>query len=126
MFDPTLYRDPRWQQLRLRVFERDNFTCRMCESTTKPLSAHHLYYLDDRAPWDYPIQAFLTLCEECHACESEELKVEIHTFVLVLRQCGFMARNFNEITCELVGHVNHDESDGLCTAIATAAKTYVR
>lgn len=30
------------------------------------LTIHHLYYERDREPWDYPDNAFMVLCEDCH------------------------------------------------------------
>lgn len=63
--------DPRWQQVRLRVFDRDGFTCTICQSSTKTLAVHHEYYISGREPWDYPISAYKTVCENCH-CDIKE------------------------------------------------------
>ena len=63
-------RDPRWQKLRLRILERDNWTCQSCRSTTKTLQVHHLYYAK-RDPWDYPDSCYQTLCEDCHKTRHE-------------------------------------------------------
>lgn len=30
------------------------------------LHVHHKYYVDGRKPWDYPNDALITLCSECH------------------------------------------------------------
>ena len=32
----------------------------------KSLNIHHLYYVKDKAPWEYENDALVTLCEECH------------------------------------------------------------
>lgn len=58
-------RDPRWQKKRLHILERDKWTCQSCRSTTKTLQVHHLFYAK-REPWEYPDQAYQTLCEGCH------------------------------------------------------------
>jgi hypothetical protein len=64
-------KDPRWQQMRLKVFERDEWTCQCCYNNTSTLNVHHRYYLENKEPWEYPIEAFITLCESCHREEQE-------------------------------------------------------
>jgi len=59
-------KDPRWQRKRLEVMERDNFRCRHCYDDKETLHVHHTYYLKGKDPWDYPDDAYLTLCKECH------------------------------------------------------------
>lgn len=68
-----LLKDPRWQKMRLQVFERDQWTCKGCGSTSSTLHVHHLYYRHNCAPWEYPIDALKTLCDLCHQFE-EHLK----------------------------------------------------
>jgi 5-methylcytosine-specific restriction endonuclease McrA len=58
-------KDPRWQKKRLEVMNRDQFTCRDCKCTTKPLHVHHCFYQKGE-PWDTPSSLLLTLCFECH------------------------------------------------------------
>lgn len=65
-------KDPRWQQMRLRVFERDGWCCQSCNATQYTLVVHHRYYLKGHEPWDYPIDALITLCEDCHSNEKNE------------------------------------------------------
>ena len=59
-------RDPRWQKLRLKIMERDGFTCRRCCETELPLNVHHGYYEKGLEPWEYHPKTLWTLCEECH------------------------------------------------------------
>lgn len=59
-------KDPRWQRLRLEILERDGFKCRWCYSEDKTLHVHHKYYISGREPWQYPPEAYLTLCLDCH------------------------------------------------------------
>jgi hypothetical protein len=64
-----IYKDPRWQKKRLKIFERDSYICRRCQKSDRTLHIHHLFYLDkfrERAPWEYPDWALTTLCEVCH------------------------------------------------------------
>jgi hypothetical protein len=52
-------RDVRWQQMRLRVFERDEWQCKACFMKKDiSLHAHHMYYRKGADPWDYPLEAF--------------------------------------------------------------------
>lgn len=66
------YKDPRWQKTRLKIMERDEFTCQRCLDNSSTLHVHHRYYLIDKDPWEYPRQALVTLCEECHTAETQE------------------------------------------------------
>lgn len=65
-------RDPRWQRLRLKVMERDDWTCQHCQATEKTLNVHHRIYLRGREPWDYAPDLLITLCEDCHKEETDE------------------------------------------------------
>lgn len=66
-----LLKHPQWQQKRLRIMERDGFTCCECGDDDTTLNVHHRYYIKNNAPWDYPDEALLTLCENCHARRHE-------------------------------------------------------
>lgn len=59
--------DPRWQRKRLEIYERDNWACRICNSTERPLTVHHRLYESKYAyAWDYPNYYLLTVCLPCH------------------------------------------------------------
>ena len=60
-----LLRDPRWQKKRLKIFERDHWTCQRCGATTRELQVHHQAYVG--APWEAPDHCLQTLCAPCHA-----------------------------------------------------------
>ena len=90
------FKDPRWQQLRLRVFERDEWACQKCFDDKSMLAVHHRYYLDDKEPWEYPIEALITLCEECHK-EEVELRPSYESGLLFALREKFMAEDVSEI-----------------------------
>lgn len=56
--------DPRWQKKRLKVLQRDDWSCRYCQSKEKSLHVHHLKYQNN--PWDIDDKYLITLCGECH------------------------------------------------------------
>ncbi len=64
----SAFRDSRWQQMRLRIMERDYWACCACgpKSENATLNVHHAYYEAGKAPWEYPEDALMTLCESCH------------------------------------------------------------
>lgn len=62
-----LLKDPRWQQKRLSIFERDYWSCVHCGSDEKTLHAHHLEYRKGINPWDYDDDEIKTLCDDCHS-----------------------------------------------------------
>ena len=58
--------------MRLSVLQRDEFSCQRCCDAESTLTVHHLYYEKGKDPWEYPLEALLTLCESCHTAEHEE------------------------------------------------------
>lgn len=84
-------KDPRWQKLRLKVFERDEWTCQVCFDTQSQLKVHHKYYLQGKDPWDYPLDAFSTLCEKCHTEEWATCPEAEHALIAALKEKGFFA-----------------------------------
>lgn len=67
-------RDPRWQKKRLEVMQRDEWTCQICGDSASTLNVHHRWYDRGVEPWDYGLEALVTLCERCHATESKGRK----------------------------------------------------
>lgn len=82
-------KDPRWQKKRLEVFNRDSFECSNCGNQYSMLAVHHLYYEKDKDPWDYPLEAFKTLCRECHEEEYTFRGEYEATLLATLKQLGF-------------------------------------
>lgn len=81
-------KDPRWQKLRLLVFQRDMFKCTNCGDGKRSLQVHHIDYEPGYEPWEYPIEFLKTLCEKCHADEKFR-KREEKGLLLALRMAGF-------------------------------------
>lgn len=73
------YKDARWVDIRLKVLSRDK-ECLNCGSDEN-LHCHHTYYLGERQPWEYPLEAFETFCKNCH----EEYHRKIKGSELVIR-----------------------------------------
>lgn len=57
-------KNPLWQKKRLKIMERDAFTCQACGCKEITLNIHHFKYVGN--PWDCPDEFLITLCEECH------------------------------------------------------------
>ncbi len=61
--------DYRWYEKRMEIIERDNYTCQRCgieASDGVLLNVHHKYYAKNKLPWEYPNDALITLCDNCH------------------------------------------------------------
>jgi hypothetical protein len=79
-----MLKDPRWQKKRLKIMERNEFTCEDCGATDKTLHVHHGYYEKGIAPWEYSGDTLHCLCETCH-------KETGNTLLLIQRQLGRIA-----------------------------------
>jgi 5-methylcytosine-specific restriction endonuclease McrA len=62
-----LLTDPRWNEVRIRILKRDNFTCRSCKASGVRLNVHHKIYVEGKMPWEVPDKFLRSLCDECHA-----------------------------------------------------------
>lgn len=63
--------DPRWSKKRIEILKRDNFKCLVCTRGDRILDVHHIVYIPNRDPWDYPEAYLQTLCRECHEIRQE-------------------------------------------------------
>jgi len=66
------YHDPRWQKFRLERLELAEWSCDLCGTAKIKLNIHHSYYVAGRAPWEYPKETTMVLCDFCHACMHED------------------------------------------------------
>lgn len=58
-------KDPRWQRKRLKILERDDWTCLLCQDTKETLHVHHQSYNGN--PWDVKDDYLFTYCCVCHS-----------------------------------------------------------
>lgn len=77
-------RDPRWQKKRLEIFNRDSFSCQMCNESKKELQVHHQYYVSGREPWDYPLWCYILICDNCHRNLHLSKKTLLYSFEMML------------------------------------------
>jgi formate-dependent nitrite reductase cytochrome c552 subunit len=55
---------PLWQQRRMTILNRDQFTCQKCGDKETNLHVHHKKYSGE--PWEAPDNDLETLCKDCH------------------------------------------------------------
>ena len=67
---PIYEKKERWKEKREKILKRDGYKCRWCGSIDD-LQVHHKYY--NKYPdgsrvraWDYPDDALIVLCRDCH------------------------------------------------------------
>lgn len=96
-----LLKDPRWQQKRLEILNRDNWACCKCGETQETLHVHHKYYLAGRLPWDYSGNVLITLCHRCHK-EEEDCKEHLNEFVRTLQYWGYFNTDIMKIVNRLI------------------------
>jgi len=75
-----LLRHPKWQKMRLEILEDADFACQSCGDKNETLHVHHLYYLRDRSPWEYPPESLRCLCKTCHEYYTElneQIKIKL-------------------------------------------------
>ena len=68
--------DKKWSKKRKKILNRDSHKCVKCGSRLY-LQVHHLYYIANNKPWEYPSAALVTLCDECHEKWHDQYKAEI-------------------------------------------------
>lgn len=80
-------KDPRWQQKRLSVLDRDAWSCANCGEKSKTLHVHHLRYKKGCEPWEYDIDDLETICEDCHSLHHSRKKF-IQSFLETADVCA--------------------------------------
>lgn len=80
-YDKLLH-DDRWYAKRRKILDRDNHKCQWCGKTTN-LQVHHKYYNvypngPKVNPWDYPDDALMVLCDDCHVKYHNKYKVKTY------------------------------------------------
>ena len=91
-------KDPRWQKKRLAVLKRDKWRCQKCLNDKEMLVVQHKYYNNKfKNPWEYPLEALITLCDDCHQEEYECRQQAEQSLLLGLKKAGFFANDLIEI-----------------------------
>ena len=78
-----LLRSPLWQKKRLKILERDGFTCQHCGSRERELQVHHRVYHKGAKPWEYDDSELITLCNQCHEVETEVKNQHYQEFMYI-------------------------------------------
>lgn len=106
--------DPRWQQMRLRVFERDKWSCRSCGNKDGTLNAHHpVYHPFAEGPWDYEIDSLVTLCSECHSDEHISLESSKANVLISLVKMGYWGSYEMDNLCDVLNALKKDDLNKL-------------
>lgn len=79
-------KDPRWQKLRLQIFERDQWKCQICGDDESTLNVHHRWYDRGAEPWEASPECLVTLCETCHENESNNRRDEEQALLNALKR----------------------------------------
>jgi 5-methylcytosine-specific restriction endonuclease McrA len=107
-------RDPRWQEMRLRVMQRDGFMCRDCHRSDSELQVHHCFY-EKGNPWDTDPDLLMTLCAFCHG-QRQDMETDIR------RRLGrIFTLSHQSDLCGLLNSLNewsdeHSEGPLICTS----------
>lgn len=94
--------DPRWQKLRLEIFDRDNWTCQCCGNTKVQLEIHHTDYWPGKQPWEHPGDMLITVCHKCHGQEQVRFQYE-KDLIKAIRAGGFHAMEVSALAQMIFG-----------------------
>ena len=97
--------DPKWQKLRLKAMEQNDFRCEVCMDSQSTLNVHHNEYFKGRDPWDYDVSQLTVICQSCHE--------RFHDTVDLYKLIGSFARlngpdSREELGFVLAGYAGYD------------------
>ena len=73
-----------YKDWRLKVFQRDNFTCQQCGKKTRDIEAHHIKEACNYPELIYDVDNGITLCHKCHKeTDNYGYKAKIKKAVLI-------------------------------------------
>lgn len=104
--------DRKWQIKKNKILERDKYKCQSasCKSDdTIQLQVHHLEYLGDLDPWDYPDDMLVTLCKICHEKENNRIELE-KNLSTTLRMKGFLVSDLVAMSVKIDSDVDFAKS----------------
>lgn len=67
-----------WKYKRLIILFRDKYSCTDCGKISLNNHVHHLYYLQDKLPWDIDSDGLVTLCSSCHKKRHDNSEIPIY------------------------------------------------
>jgi hypothetical protein len=102
-------KDPKWQKKRLEVLERDKWTCQKCDDKESTLHVHHIKYSTGN-PWEIDNKFLITLCEECHSCESNDMPSICADLISSLKNKGCMSEDVFDLL-EIVFYLDFKNKD---------------
>ena len=81
IYDDLLH-TPEWESKRNTILNRDGHKCAYCGKTHN-LQVHHKYYSKypngrKVEPWNYPDEALITLCDNCHKRVHSKKKIKVY------------------------------------------------
>jgi hypothetical protein len=81
-----------WQDRSHAIKTRDNLKCQAfnCSTPNSILQVHHLDYISNKKPWEYPDDMLITLCSVCHSKEQQRYIFENNLFT-ALKYKGFLS-----------------------------------
>lgn len=90
-----------WQDRSHQIKTRDNLKCQAfnCTTPNSILQVHHLDYISNVDPWNYPDDMLITLCSSCHKKENTRYLLEGRLFTALKIQ-GFLA-------CDIMAFTTH-------------------
>ena len=53
------------------------------------LHVHHKYYIKNKLPWDYPAEALISLCKNCHQEIHDKEKIPVYVNDLMQTELDF-------------------------------------
>lgn len=91
-------KDPRWQKKRLKILERDKWTCQSCFDTENTLHVHHMKYVYGLEPWEIEDQFLITLCASCHEEETNTIRTLEDNLLNAIRTKRFLGSQVIDLT----------------------------
>ena len=97
-----LLKRPEWQKKRLKILERDNWSCQNCFNKDNTLNVHHKIYISTYLnPWDYPDILLITLCDNCHE-KDHLLRKELEEKILRFTRIRFTLNDLDNLVRVLI------------------------
>jgi 5-methylcytosine-specific restriction endonuclease McrA len=105
-------KDQRWNQKRLEILRRDEYTCQYCGLKETELHVHHIVYQSGKEPWESLSADLLTLCEACHEAEHDIRTKAEDALLSILRNYKFSAVDILQIGNIITSRIVHKPCAG--------------